>query len=345
MRKKRKREHVENYLKTSFEGNNLFEDIFIEHNAIPELNFSEIDTRTKFLGKTIDYPIIINAITGGTEFSEGINRDLSLLAKEFNIPMAVGSETILMCEEEACRDSFRIVRQNIGEAGVTIANLNGFASVDDVKEALEVIDADAIQIHLNTAQELAMAEGDRDFRGIMDNIKNIKENIDKPIIIKEVGFGISKDVALRLYDIGIRYIDIAGHGGTNFIEIENLRNMSIDLTELYSWGIPTAYSLMKCRELPKDLNITSSGGIRTSTEVVKSLILGANQVAISGELLAYLIHGGYDNAQKYLEGITYKMKMIMVLLGKKNLEELRTTDYRITGKLKDMIEETRTKLS
>lgn len=337
MRKKRKREHVENYLKTSFEGDNLFEDIFIEHNAIPELNFSEIDTRTEFLGKTIDYPIVINAMTGGTEFSGNINKDLSLLAKKFNIPMAVGSETILLCEEEACMESFRIVRENIGTDGVTIANLNGFAKVDDVKTALEVIDADAIQIHLNTAQELSMAEGDRDFRGILDNIQEIKKNVDKPIIIKEVGFGISKEVAKRLYDMGIRYIDIAGHGGTNFIEIENLRNMSIDLTELYSWGIPTAYSLLKCRELPKDLNITSSGGIRTSTEIVKSLILGANQVAISGELLAYLVHGGYDNAEKFLDGLTYKMKMIMLLLGKKNIEELKTVDYKITGKLKEMI--------
>lgn len=339
MRKKRKKEHVENYLKTSFEGNNLFDNIFIEHNAIPELNFSEIDTKTTFLGKTIDYPIIINAMTGGTEFSEGINQDLSLLAKEFNIPMAVGSETILMCEEEACRESFKVVRKNIGANGVVLANLNGFATVKEVEKALEVIDGDAIQIHLNTAQELSMLEGDRDFRGIMNNIKNIKENVDKPIIVKEVGFGISKDVASRLYDIGIRYVDIAGHGGTNFIEIENLRNMNTDLTELYSWGIPTAYSLIKCRELPDDLNITSSGGIRNSTEIVKSLVLGANQVAISGELLAYLVHGGYENAQKYLEGITYKMKMIMLMLGKKNIEELRNTDYKLTGQLKDMIQE------
>ena len=338
MRKKRKKEHVENYLKTSFEGNNLFDNIFIEHNAIPELDFSEINTEVEFLGKTIAYPLIINAMTGGTEFSEGINQDLSLLAKEFNIPMAVGSETILMCEEEACRESFKIVRKNMGANGVVMANLNGFATVEEVKEALSVIDGDAIQIHLNTAQELSMVEGDRDFRGIMDNIRRIKENVDKPIIIKEVGFGISKDVATRLYDMGIRYIDIAGHGGTNFIEIENLRNMNIDLTELYSWGIPTAYSLMKCRQLPKDLNITSSGGIKTSTEIVKSLILGANQVAISGELLAYLVHGGYENAQKYLEGLMYKMKMIMLMLGKKNLEELRNTDFKIRGKLKDMIE-------
>src|SRR5690554_6409716 len=111
MRKSRKREHVENYLKTSFKGNNLFDDIFLEHNALPDLNFSEIDTRMEFLDKTIDYPIIINAMTGGTEFAGEINRELSLLAKNFNIPMAVSSETILLCEDDACKDSFKIVRE------------------------------------------------------------------------------------------------------------------------------------------------------------------------------------------------------------------------------------------
>ena len=164
MRKSRKKEHVENYLRTTFEGDTLFGDVYLEHNALPELNLSDIDTRMEFLGKTIDYPIIINAMTGGTEFAGEINRELSLLAKNFNIPMAVGSETIILCEDDACKDSFRIVRDNIGDEGVVIANLNGYASVEDAKIALDVINGDAIQIHLNVAQELAMDEGDRDLR-------------------------------------------------------------------------------------------------------------------------------------------------------------------------------------
>lgn len=337
MRKKRKREHVENYLKTSFQGDTLFGDVYLEHNSLPDLNFSEIDTKTQFLGKTIDYPILINAMTGGAEFAQEINKELSLLAKEFNIAMAVGSETIILCEDEGCRESFEIVRENLGMDGLVFANLSANASLEDVEKALELINGDAIQLHLNVAQELAMEEGDRDFSGLYENIKNIINHIDKPVIIKEVGFGISQDVAKKLYDIGVRYIDISGHGGTNFIEIENLRNMNIDLSELYSWGIPTALSLIKCRELPDDLNIIASGGIKNSKDIVKSLVLGADLVGISGELLSYLIHGGYDNAKNYLDGLTYKIKMIMLLMGKKNIEELKNSDYKIIGDLKDLI--------
>ena len=252
--------------------------------------------------------------------------------------MAVGSETILLCEDDACRKSFKVVRENIGEEGIVIANLNGHATVEDAKIAMEVINGDAIQIHLNVAQELAMDEGDRDFKGIIDNIHAIVKNVDKPVIVKEIGFGISKDVAQRLYNIGVKYIDVSGHGGTNFMEIENLRNRNIDLVELYPWGIPSALALIKCKELPDDLKVISSGGIRTATDIVKSIVLGAELAGISGEILSYLVHGGYDNTKEYLDGIVYKIKMIMLLMGKKNIKELRDSDYKIVGQLKELLD-------
>lgn len=337
MRRERKREHVENYLKTSYEGDTLFGDVYLEHNALPELDIGDIDTGIDFLGKRADYPIIINAMTGGTEFAGEINRELSLLAKDFNLPMAVGSETIIVCEDEGCKESFRVVRKNIGPDGIVLANLSGFASLEDVKIAMETIEADALQIHLNPAQELAMDEGDRDFRGIIKNIEKIIQGVDKPVIVKEVGFGMSKDVARRLYDIGVRCIDISGHGGTNFIEIENLRNLNTDLTELYSWGIPTALAILKCRELPSDLRIIGSGGIRNSMDIVKSLVIGAEMAGISGELLRYLVHGGYGHAKAYLEALTYKLKVIMLLMGKKNIDEVKEADYKLVGRLKELI--------
>src|SRR5699024_1808964 len=281
---------------------------------------------------------MINAMTGGSKFAAEINRDLSLLASEFNIPMAVGSETIIVCEDDGCRGSFKVVRQNIGSEGVVIANLSGHATLDDTKKALDIIEGDAMQIHLNVAQELSMEEGNRSFKGILDNIENIVNNIDKPVIVKEVGFGISKDVAQRLYDIGVQYVDVSGHGGTNFIEIENLRNIGTDLTDLYSWGIPTALSLIKCRELTDDLRIISSGGIRNSMDVARSLVLGADIVGVSGELLSYLVHGGYDNAYDYLDSLTYKLKMIMLMMGKKNLNDFRKSDYKIKGQLKELLD-------
>lgn len=336
MRVIRKKEHVENYLKTSFKGDTLMNDVILSHNALPDLNFEDIDLKTRFLGKQINYPVLINAITGGTEFSSEINKNLAQLAQEFNIPMAVGSQTIAL-EDENCCESFKIVREIVGPNGIVISNLSGRASPDQVKQAMGIIDADALQIHLNMAQELVMEEGDRDFRGILDNIEEIAKVIDKALIVKEVGFGISNEVGTRLYNAGVRWIDVSGYGGTNFIEIENLRNQEMDFSELYSWGIPTAAALIQCRRLPQDMNLIASGGVRSSIDVAKSLILGADIVGISGELLAYLVHGGYANAKDYLENLFYKLKIIMMLLGKQNIEDLKTTDYKIIGKLKEII--------
>ena len=337
MDKNRKKQNVENYLRTTYKGDTLLGDVFLYHNSLPELNFDDIDTKSTFLGKTIDYPIIINAMTGGSDFSQGINGELSLLAKEFNIPMAVGSQTIALCEDEGCRESFRITRENVSEDGIIIANLSGQASLEEAKIALDIVEGDALQLHLNPAQQIVMVEGNRNFEGILKNIETIVKGIDKPVIVKEVGFGISKGVANKLYEVGVRNIDISGSGGTNFIEIENITHNTMDFSELYSWGIPTALSLIKCREHPEDLNLNASGGIRDSIDIIKALVLGGSTVGISGELLLYLLHGGYDNAKNYLENLIYKMKIMMLLLGKRNIQDLKTVDYKITGKLKDLI--------
>ena len=337
IRRDRKKEHIDYYLKSTYRSSTLFNDVYIEHNSLPELNFDEISTETKFLEKNIKYPIMINAMTGGTEFSREINRDLSKIAKNFKIPMAVGSQTIALRDKESY-NSFKIVRETAGEEGVVIANLSGHASVEDAKFAIDLIEADGIQIHLNPAQELIMKEGDRDFEGVLKNIENIVSNIQKPVIVKEVGFGISKEVAQRLYDIGIRYIDVSGKGGTNFIEIEDRRDDEIDFSDIYSWGIPTALSLIQCRSISKDLTLISSGGIRTSIDILKSLILGANLVGISGQMLREVIEGGYTRANNYMEGLTYKLKALMLLTGSKNIDELQKTPYKARGELKDLLE-------
>ena len=194
MRRVRKKEHIENYLKTSYKGDTLMGDVYLDHNSLPELDFEQIDTSTRFLGKRIEYPILINAMTGGSEFTQEINKDLAALARELKIPMAVGSQTIAL-EDDGARESFHIVREVIGPEGIVISNLSGLSTVDDAKRAIEMVDSDALQIHLNLAQELVMEEGDRDFRGVLKNIEAIVKAVDKPVIVKEVGFGISLDAA------------------------------------------------------------------------------------------------------------------------------------------------------
>ena len=336
IRKDRKKEHIEYYLKSISRNKTLFEDVYIEHISLPELNLDEIDTRTRFLDKIVEYPIMINAITGGTEFSQEINRDLSKIAKRYNIPMAVGSQTIALKDKES-QESFRIVRKGMGKEGIVIANLNANASLDEVKYAMDILDADGIQLHLNPAQELVMKEGDRDFRGVLANIQNIVSNVEKPVIIKEVGFGISEKVAKLLYNVGVRYIDVSGIGGTNFIEIEDKRNDKMDFSDIYSWGIPTALSLIQCHRVSEDITLISSGGIRTSMDIIKSLCIGGDLVGISGEILKHLIEGGYDKANKYMRDLTYKIRVLMLLTGSKNIEELKKTPYKVKGDLKDLI--------
>ncbi|MCM0649781.1 type 2 isopentenyl-diphosphate Delta-isomerase [Clostridium swellfunianum] len=330
----RKEQHVKHFLERDFEGDNFFKYIYLEHNSLPEIDFNEINTKYRFIGKTVDFPIMINAMTGGFKGAIDINSSLATLAKEFNIPMAVGSQAIAVNDKEY-EPSFKVVREILKD-GIVISNINAFAGVEDVRRAMDMIQADAVQIHLNPAQEITMSEGDRNFKGILNNIENIVKKIDKPIIVKEIGFGISKDVTRRLLNAGVKYIDIGGSGGTNFIKIESARNEEFEFSELFEWGIPTALSLLECKSVSNDINIICSGGMRQAEEIVKALCVGAEIIGISGGILRELLDGGYDGAKKYLENIIFKAKVIMLLLGKKNINELRTVPYRIKGELKEL---------
>lgn len=337
MRQERKREHVESYLKTEYVGDNLFKDIYIENNSLPGINFEEIDTKVSFLGKTVDFPLMINAMTGGADELSSINEDLARIARDFNIPMAVGSQKIGI-EYPECKESFKIARDILGKDGILIGNLSANASLEELKEASSMIDADAMQLHLNVCQEMFMDEGDRNFKDIEKNIEYLSKNYEKPIIIKEVGFGISATVSKKLTKLGINHIDIAGTGGTNFIEIEDMRNFNKDYSDMYHWGIPTAKALIDCKRENPDNFYISSGGVNNADSIIKSFILGANFTAISGEVLRYLMHGGFDEAEKYVEDIIEKSKIIMMLLGVKKIKDLKNIDYTLTGRLKELIQ-------
>lgn len=334
-RKDRKVEHLENYLKSSYRTSTLLEDVYLDQNALPDMNFEEVDTSIDFLGKKIPFPLMIDAITGGCDVSEDINEDLANLAEEFSLPMACGSESISL-EDERSRESFKVLKER---DIIKMGNLGANHSLEELEFASDLIGADAFQIHLNPTQELVMEEGDRNFKGYLDNIQELVKAYDKPIIVKEVGFGLSKEVGERLYQAGVRYMDVAGKGGTNFIEIEDLRTFDIDYSSLYNWGIPTAKSIIDIRSLGGDIFLIGSGGIRSELDLVKALVLGADLVGISGEILSYLLRGGYEAAEKYLEDLIKKTKIVMTLLGAKNIGELKKTPYKLTGKLKELCQE------
>ena len=334
-RRARKDEHIENYLRSEFRSKTLLNNVYVEHNALSDINFDEIDTSIEFMGQKISMPVMVNAMTGGTEISEDINEDLSNICKDLNIPMAVGSESIALKDIKA-RESFSLLKEK--DQVFKIGNLGLENSIENFEFAKDLIGARAMQAHLNVAQELVMAEGERDFSNNFENLKNIKNNLSAPLIVKEVGFGMNKEVGKKLLDIGIKYIDVAGKGGTNFIEIEDMRIFDKDYSEFYSWGIPTAKSILDLRSLSDDFFLISSGGIRNASDVCKSIIIGADMCAISGEVLSFLLRGDYDYAQKYLEELQTKIKIFMALVGVKNIDELKKIPYKITGRLKELID-------
>jgi len=334
IREKRKDEHIKCFMDTNAGGSNGFEDVVLLNNSLPEADFDEISTEYVFLNKYIDSPLMINAMTGGTDHTGEINRKLSRLAVKFNIPIAVGSQTIAFDNPKAA-DTFKRVRE-INRDGIVIANLSANMDIDSAYKAIDMIEADAVQLHLNAVQELCMAEGDRCFKGALENIKEIVALSGVPVIVKETGFGMSYETAVRLYDAGVRYIDVSGKGGTNFVCIESLRNIGRDCSFMQDWGIPTAHSLLECRKANSDLFLICSGGISKSEEIVKALCMDADMVALGGSILRILVESGYEAAEKYLEQMIYETRVLMLLLGAKDVTELKNVRYLLKGELKEL---------
>jgi isopentenyl-diphosphate Delta-isomerase len=199
-----------------------------------------------------------------------------------------------------------------------------------------MIEADAVQLHLNVVQEMCMTEGDRSFRGALDNIEHIAALSEVPVIVKETGFGMSFETAGKLHAAGVKYIDISGRGGTNFVSIESSRNIERDCTLMENWGIPTALSLLECRTANSDLFVICSGGISKSEEIIKALCMDADMVALGGALLRILIEKGYEAAEKYMEELISGIKVMMLLLGAKDVTELKNVQYLLKGELREL---------
>ena len=335
-RRERKDAHIENYLRSKSKESTLLDNVYIEHNAISDVSLNEIDTSIDFMGKKIAMPLMVDAMTGGGSSSVSINEDLSSICETLNIPMAVGSESIAIADEES-RESFELIKYK--EDLLRVGNLGFERDFDDFVFARDLIEAHAMQVHLNLAQELVMKEGDNSYHSSLGLITKLVNDFPYPIIVKETGSGISKAVAKKLVDAGVKYIDVAGKGGTNFIEIEDLRDFEVDYSDLYDWGIPTAKSIIDVRSVSNDIFIIASGGIKTAMDVVKSIIIGADMAAMSGEVLNYLLHGGYDACESFLKEINLKIKIIMALLGVRTIDQLKKVDYKLVGELRELVED------
>ncbi|MFC5448065.1 type 2 isopentenyl-diphosphate Delta-isomerase [Paenibacillus aestuarii] len=328
MRISRKMEHVHYALELGQSGQQGLADVKLVHNCLPETSTDQIALTTVIGDLILSSPIFINAMTGGAEETERINRDLAIAARERGLAMAVGSQMSALRNSEVA-PSYQVVRR-MNPHGIVLANLGSEASVEQALRAVDMIEANALQIHLNVMQELIMPEGDRNFAGMIDRIAAIVDRVGVPVIVKEVGFGIPRENAKQLQEIGVRVLDVGGSGGTNFAAIENARR-SAALAWLNDWGTPTSIALLEALSVYPRGAVIASGGITNALEAAKALTLGASAVGMAGAFLKVLRAEGIDALLRFIDELQQGLILIMTALGANTVQQLWERPVVITG--------------
>lgn len=329
----RKRDHLKICLSQPVEvGSTGFEGYSFVHNPLPEINLKDVDTSTTFLGKKLEAPILISSMIGGTNKSTLVNQNLARAAQKFGVAMGVGSQRIAIehSKNQAIIKSFQVRKwapDILLFANLGAVQLNYGFEVEECRRAVEMIEADALVLHLNPLQEAIQPEGNTNFEGLLPKIEKVVKSLAVPVVVKEVGCGISEDVAGRLYQVEVKIIDTAGWGGTNWAKIEGLRRVQTEveegaLGEVFSnWGIPTAESIAQCRKI-KGLKIIGSGGIRNGVEVAKAITLGADLVGLALPFLR-LATQSTEAVGVELNRLIRELRVAMFCVGAKNIDELK----------------------
>ena len=315
-----------------------FEDIELNYSALPEISLEEVDVATEFLGKKFSAPLIVSGMVGGIERARQINKNIAKAVQEVGIGMGIGSQRPMLKNPEV-KDTYfvRDVAPDVFLAGnIGVSQLKNY-DISVIEKMLEDIQADALSIHINAAQEAVQLEGDTDFTVCLDAIDIVSRELSKPVYVKEVGHGFSYDVAKRLAKTNIKAIDVHGVGGTSWTAVESLRgNPEIGKT-FWNFGIPTAVSIHACRKAFKG-KIIASGGIRNWLDVVKSLVLGADMAGFAAPAIKADNVGGEKEVEKFLNRMIKETKIACYLLGCTNIKELKKKKPIITGKTKEWIE-------
>lgn len=269
-----------------------FDRLRLEHCALPELALDEIDLTTRFLGRRLAAPLLISSMTGGPARGGAVNRNLAEAAGALGIGLAVGSQRVAL--EEAGARGFSQQLRDAAPNILLLANLGAAQlvrgyGVEEARRAVEMIDADGLIVHLNPLQEAIQPGGDRDWRGVLPAIEALVTALDKPVVVKEVGSGISGPVARRLREAGVAAIDVAGAGGTDWAQIEGERSTHAGdratAAAFQGWGLPTPVAIAEARAACPDLPLVGSGGIRNGVDAAKALRLGADLVGQAGGVL------------------------------------------------------------
>ena len=339
---KRKADHIKICLEKKAQARKAtagFEDIQLVHRALPEVNKEKISLSTSFLGKKFSAPLIVGAMTGGTEEAAKINSSIAQAVENLHLGMGVGSQRVAI-EDRKLEKTFSVARKKAPTAFL-IANIGGAQLVHgyrlkEIKKAMEMIDADALAVHLNAVQEALQPEGQTNFKGVLAKIGEVAGELDKPVIVKETGCGISGDDAKSLEAAGVRAIDVGGVGGTSFAAVEFYRSSQHAMGELFwDWGIPTVASLIEVTQTVK-IPVIASGGVRSGLDMAKSLALNAKLASVSQPVLEAAIKGAKET-QELLSGLIAELQNAMFLVGAENLEALAKVPLVIGGKTYDWL--------
>lgn len=301
------------------EATSQFDQLRFVHQSLPEMALADVDLTTTVGPLTLPVPLLIEAMTGGSPRTGKVNAQLGRIAAATHLAVASGSQSIALQDESAIA-TFTPLRENNPD-GIVFANIGAGHTVAQAQRAVDMLAANALELHVNAAQELVMPEGDRNF----DWLNGIGETVaalDVPVIVKEVGFGMARETLQRLAGVGVQYVDLGGRGGTNFIDIENFRRPQKELDYLDGWGQSTVESLLEARAVPQ-LTTIATGGVRNPLDTAKALALGANLVGAAGQVLHSLIKTDEATTTAMLLNWQTGLRTIMTLLGVRDLAELQ----------------------
>lgn len=331
---RRKEEHLQISLNADVgfqEVTTGFEAYQFVHQALPEINLASVDPSTTLFGKRVEAPLIISSMVGGIDAAVSINKNLAQAAQSLGLAMGVGSQRC-MIEDPSVAYTYwvRDVAPNILLfANLGAVQLNNGYGVRECLQAVESIEADALVLHLNPLQEALQPEGNTNFAGLLKKIEMVCRGLPVPVIVKEVGWGISEKVAGKLFEAGVAGIDVAGAGGTSWSGIEGCRphhETSSIASAFASWGIPTADSVKMAKQSAPGLAIIASGGVRTGLDVAKAIALGADAAGIAAPLLKPASISA-EAVVSTLQEIIEVLKTAMFCIGAGDLNQLKKTPF------------------
>ena len=335
----RKRDHLAQFRSAEVSARNSttwLEHVRFIHEPLPRLSLDEIDLATNFAGHSFAAPLFITGMTGGTDEAGEINRGLARIAGEFGIGFGVGSQRAMLVNPALTNTySVRAAAPGVFLAGNIGGNQIVHNEVAVISKMIADIEADALCIHLNPAQELMQAEGERDFRGIEEAIRTIVAGINVPVIVKETGAGIGRETALLLNAAGVKYVDASGVGGTTWTGVELMRRGLQDdpeLSQFCDWGLPTAAAVIECVSVG-GLQVMASGGIRTGLDVARALALGADVCGMAAPVLRAWFDGGGERVRRLLKGVVDSLRIVCALTGSRSVADLRLAPKVLEGPL------------